>query len=165
MFVVLRLVLKKSFRQNKANLRDMIAATGLVILKFDSNRRFSVRVTMKFDGWLRKTIGYLLYTTSIFVHHFKAIGEFKLELKSGNTQFGSKLVISCPVWPYNLTDDLENNTTPLLYNVKLCTSFQSHRCIQTGVTFQKPSIRSSDNDSTSFWPPGSLHTLGADGHI
>ena len=26
-------------------------------------------------------------------------------------------------------------------------------------------IRSSDNDSTSLWPPGSLHTLGADGHI
>ena len=27
------------------------------------------------------------------------------------------------------------------------------------------SIRSSDNDSTGFWPPGSLHTLGAVGHI
>ena len=27
------------------------------------------------------------------------------------------------------------------------------------------SIRSSDNDSTGFWPPGSLHTLGADGYI
>ena len=27
------------------------------------------------------------------------------------------------------------------------------------------SIRSSDNDSTGIWPPGSLHTLGADGHI
>ena len=27
------------------------------------------------------------------------------------------------------------------------------------------SIRSSDYDSTSFWPPGSLHALGADGHI
>ena len=26
-------------------------------------------------------------------------------------------------------------------------------------------IRSSDNDSTGLWPPGSLHTLGADGHI
>ena len=26
-------------------------------------------------------------------------------------------------------------------------------------------IRSSDNDSTGFWPPGSLHSLGADGHI
>ena len=27
------------------------------------------------------------------------------------------------------------------------------------------SIRSNDDDSTGFWPPGSLHTLGADGHI
>ena len=26
-------------------------------------------------------------------------------------------------------------------------------------------IRSSDNDSTGLWPPGSLHTLGADGYI
>ena len=26
-------------------------------------------------------------------------------------------------------------------------------------------IRSSDNDSTGFWPPGLLHTRGADGHI
>ena len=25
--------------------------------------------------------------------------------------------------------------------------------------------RSCDNYSTGFWPPGSLHTLGADGHI
>ena len=30
---------------------------------------------------------------------------------------------------------------------------------------QLASIRSSDNASTGFWPPGSLHTLGADGHI
>ena len=29
----------------------------------------------------------------------------------------------------------------------------------------KGPIRSSDNDSTGFWPPGSLHTMGADGHI
>ena len=28
-----------------------------------------------------------------------------------------------------------------------------------------PVIWSSDNDSTGFLPPGSLHTLGADGHI
>ena len=26
-------------------------------------------------------------------------------------------------------------------------------------------IRSSDNDSTGFWPPGSMHILGADGYI
>ena len=49
---------------------------------------FSARVTWKFDGWHRKTIGHLFFTTSGSVHHFKAIGEFKLELQSGNAQFG-----------------------------------------------------------------------------
>ena len=43
------------------------------------------RVTLKFDGWPTKTIGHLFYATSSFVHHFDvAIGEFKLELQSGN---------------------------------------------------------------------------------
>ena len=75
-------------RDNKANLRDLIAATGLVILlKLDSNRSFSARVTLKFDGWHWKIIGHLFYTTSSFVHHLKSISEFKLELQSGNTQF------------------------------------------------------------------------------
>ena len=37
-------------------------------------------VTLKFDGWPWKTIGHLFYTTSSFVHHLKAICEFKLEL-------------------------------------------------------------------------------------
>ena len=64
-------------------------------------------VTLKFDGWLWKTIGHLFYTTLRFVHHFKAIGEFKLELQSGNAQFGSKSAIFCPLWPWNLMDDLE----------------------------------------------------------
>ena len=46
-------------------------------------------VTLKFDGWPWKTIGHLFYATSSFVHHFIAIGDFKLELQSGNAQFGS----------------------------------------------------------------------------
>ena len=124
---------------NKVNFRDLIAATGLVILlKLDSNRRFfspcdleiwwmtpknnrapllcyfklfaSFRshwwfqtgvtvwkrliwvkiddffscVTLQFDGWPLITIGHLFYATSSFVNHFVAIGEFKLELQSGN---------------------------------------------------------------------------------
>ena len=64
---------------------DLIAATGLVILlKLDSNRRFSARVTLKFHGWPPKTLGHLIYATLSFLHHFVAIGEFKLELQSGN---------------------------------------------------------------------------------
>ena len=150
-------------KKNKANLRDLIAATGLVILlKFDSNKRFfslcdleiwwmtsknyrapllhyielcassqtprwiqtgvSVekrstrvkigdflsRVTLKLYVWPWKTIGHVFYVTLSFMHHFKAIGEFKLELQPGNAQFGSKSAIFCPVWPWNLMDDLQN---------------------------------------------------------
>ena len=123
----------------ETNLRDLITATGLVILlKLDSNCRFfspcdleiwwmtpknnrapllcyfklfaSFRslwwihtgvsletpnlgqnrwfffscVTLQFDRWPWKTIGHLFYATSSFVYHFVVIGEFKLELQSGN---------------------------------------------------------------------------------
>ena len=44
---------------------------------------------LKFDEWPCKTTGHLFYATSSFVHHFVAIGERKLELQSGNAQFGS----------------------------------------------------------------------------
>ena len=64
-------------------------------------------VTLKFDGWPWKTIGHVFFVASSFVHHFIAIGEFKLKLQSGNAQFGFKSAIYCPVWPWNLTDDLE----------------------------------------------------------
>ena len=64
-------------------------------------------VTLKFDGWPSKTIGHLFYATSSFVKHFIAIGEFKLELQSGNAQSGSNSAIFSAVWPWNLTDYLE----------------------------------------------------------
>ena len=73
-------------------------------VKFDD---FQSRVTLKFDGWPWKTIGHLFYATSSFVQHFLAIGEFKLELQSGNAQSGSNSTILSAMWPWNLTDDLE----------------------------------------------------------
>ena len=144
--------------ENKANLRDFIAATGLVILlKLNSNRRFFSpcdleiwwmtsknyrapflhyiklcassqiqtgvkycpetlnsgqnrrflsRVTLKFDGRPWETTGHISYATLSFVHHFKAIGEFKLELQARNARFRSKSAIFCPMWPWNLMNDL-----------------------------------------------------------
>ena len=68
---------------------------------------FMSRVTFKFDGWSWKTIVYLFYAASSFVHYFIAISQFKLELQSGNAQFGSKLTIFVDAWHWNLTDDLE----------------------------------------------------------
>ena len=73
-------------------------------VKFDD---FESPVTLKFDGWPWKTIGHLFYASSSLVQHFIAIGEFKLELQSGNAQSGSNSTIFSAVWPWNLTDDLE----------------------------------------------------------
>ena len=95
------------FPKKKANLRDLIAVTCLVISNWIQIVSFSTCVTVKFDGWPRETIGHFFYTTSSFVHHFKSIGEFTLDLQSRNAQFGSKLVICYPMWPWNLMDDLK----------------------------------------------------------
>ena len=93
------------------------------------------------EHWtLKKNRVCFLDASSGFVHHFITISEFKLELQSGNAQFGSKLAIFCPVWPWNLTDDLVNNREPLLTYFKLCTSFRSHWWIQTVVTIRKRPI-------------------------
>ena len=68
---------------------------------------FFSRVTLQFNVWPWKTIGHLFYVTSSFVHHSVTIGEFKLELQSGNAQFGSNAMIFRAVWPWNFTDDRE----------------------------------------------------------
>ena len=68
---------------------------------------FFSRVTLQFDVWPWKTMGHLFYATSSIVHHFVAIGDFKLELQSGNTKFGSNLTIFRALWPWNSTDDLQ----------------------------------------------------------
>ena len=47
-------------------------------------------VTFRLDGWHWKIIEHLVYDTLSFVHHFNAIGKFKLQFKSGNAQSGSK---------------------------------------------------------------------------
>ena len=183
---------------DKANLRDLIAATGLVILlKLDLNRRFFSpknnrapllcyfklfasfrshwwiqtgvtvrkrliwvnieaflsRVTLKFDGWPSKTIGHLFYATSSFVHHFVAIGEFKLELESGNAQSGSNATLFRAVWPWNLTDDLKKTIGHLFY----ATSSFMHHFVAIGeftLELQSGNAQSGSN-STLFravWP-------------
>ena len=82
-------------------------------VKFDD---FESRVTFKFDGWLWKSMGHLSHATSTFVHHSVAIGEFKLELQSGNSQFGSNSTILLTVLHSNLTDDLEKTIGHLFYD-------------------------------------------------
>ena len=77
------------------------------------------------------------YAKSSFMHHFVAIGEFKLELQSGKAQSRSDLTIlePCDLEIWRMT--LKNNRAPLLCNIKLYASLHHHMWIQTGVTFRK----------------------------
>ena len=103
---------------------------------------FFFRATLKSNGWPRKTIGHLFYAAFSSVHQSIAISVFKLELQSGNTQFGSKsMFFVLHMRPWNLTGDLEKEYVTLLCYFKLCASFCSHRWIQTGVTVRTRSIR------------------------
>ena len=137
-----------NFKNNKANLRDLIAATGLLILlKLDSNRRFFLaRVTLTFDGWPWKTIEHLVYAALSFVHHFKAISEFKLKLVRKRSiwfKIGD-FFVACDLEIWRMT--LKNNRTPILCYFKLCASFHSRWWIQTGVTVRKRPIWVKIND-------------------
>ena len=98
------------------------------------------RVTLKFDGWPWKTIWHLSFAVSSFVQHFIAIGEFKLELQSGNAQFGSnrRFLEPCDLEIWRMT--FKNNRAPLLCYFKLHASFCSHWWIQAGVTVRKRPI-------------------------
>ena len=81
---------------------------------------FLSRLTLKFYRWPWKTIGHLFYATSSFVHRFKAIGELKLELQSGNGQFWSKsaFFVPCDLEIWQMT--LKNNRAYLLCTRRKC---------------------------------------------
>ena len=87
------------------------------------------------------------YAMLSFVHYFNAIGEFNLELQSGNALFWSKSAIffvPCDLEIWRMT--LKNNRAPLLCCFKICASFYSHQWIKSGVTVQKHPIWVKIND-------------------
>ena len=86
---VIIIVPYEQYQEDKANLRNLMAANGLVILlKLIQIVDFcKARLTLKFDGWPRKIIEHLFYIILTFVHHLKPFAEFKLELLFGNAQF------------------------------------------------------------------------------
>ena len=100
-----------------------------------------------------KTTGHLFYFASSFVHHFIAISEFKLELQSGNSQFGSKSTYffePCDLEIWRMT--LKNNRAPLQCYFKLCGSLCSHWWIQTGITVRKRLTWVKIHDFLAVWP-------------
>ena len=160
--------------KNKANLRDLIALTGLVLslkigfksliygpmwpgnrmaaplyyvklcASFQSHRWIQTGVTVrKRSIWVKigdfffpcdlkiwrmtlRNNRHIFSTTSSFVLHFIAIYQFKMELQSGNTKFGSKsaIFVPCDLEIWRMT--LKNNRAPFLCYFKLSVSFHSH---------------------------------------
>ena len=93
---------------NKANLRDLIAVTGLVILlKLDWNRQFFSPCDLQMWCMASKNYGTPLLHYIKLCASSQTLGEFKLDLLSRNAELGSKSANFCPMWPWNLTDDLE----------------------------------------------------------
>ena len=91
-----------------------------------------------------ENIGHLFYTTLSFVHRFEAVVEFKLELQSGNAQFGSKpaivlthMTLKFDGWPWKTIGHL------------FYASFHHHMWIKTGATFRKRPIRIKIGDFVS----------------
>ena len=93
---------------NKANLRDLIAATGQVISNWIQIVNFSARVTVKFDGWPRKTIGhfYLLYNVKLYasfqIHWWIQTG-FTVQKRSIRVEIGdmlSRVTLKFDGWPW-----------------------------------------------------------------
>ena len=107
---------------NKANLRDLIAATGLVILlKFDPNRFFS---PCDLEIWCMTSknnraplLYYIKLCVSFQIHRWI---QTEVTLRKRMT--------------------IKNNKAPLLCNFKLCASFHSHWWIQIGVRVRKRPI-------------------------
>ena len=124
-----------SWNQNyfykKANLRDLIAATGLVILlKLTSNHRFFSHGTLKFYWWPRKIIAHLFYITSSFVHHLKPLGEFELQLLSGNVNSGQnrrflpRVTLKFNRWPWKTIGILFRVTLSFAHHFKAIGEFK-----------------------------------------
>ena len=106
---------------NKANLRVLIAATELMIShKLDSNRRFFSQCDLEIwwvTLWNNRVplLYYIKLCASFQIHRFIQTGDivwkWSMQLKA---------VIFCPVWPWNLLDDLEKIGHRFYAKLSLC---------------------------------------------
>ena len=136
--------------KNLENLRDLIAATGLVIL-FTLDSTFSACMTFKLYGWIQIQWG----ASSMQHQALSIISKPSLDLNwsySPETFNLGEIGIFCQM-------TLENNRAPLLCHFKICASFRSHQSIQTGVVIRKCPIRINFGNLRSEWPRNLMDDL------
>ena len=124
----------------EANLRDLIAATGLIILlKFGSNRRFFSPCDLVIWWMTSKN------NRASLLYYIKLCASFQIHrwIQTGVTVW--KCSIQDKIGDFFVPCHLEiwwmiNNRAPLLCCFKLCASFQSHQWTLTGAAVRKRPI-------------------------
>ena len=139
-----------SFHSHQWNLAGVTVRKRPIWVKIDGFFFLSSPVTLKFDRWPWQTIGHIVYATSSFVHHFKAIGKLELTYSPETPNLGQNRLFFLAMWPWNLTDDLDR--APLLNNIKLCAQFHHHMWIQPGVTVRKRLSCVLNTSDLDLWP-------------
>ena len=124
-------------------MRNLIAATSLVILlKLDSNRCFFSPCDFEMWWMISKNnraplLYYIQLCASFQIHRWTqtrlTVRKRSIPVESGD--FLSRVTLKFDGCPS------KNKREPLLYYIKLCASFQIHRCTQTRVTVRKRPIR------------------------
>ena len=137
---------------NKTNLRDLIAATRLVILlKLDWNHQFCSPCDLDILWMTPKNNGAPL------LYYIKLCASFQIHqwIQTGVTVRKRTIKVEIDDFFY-----FKNNRAPLLCYFDLCASFRSHWWIQTGVTVQKRPIWSQlRRFFLPVWPCNLTHDL------
>ena len=142
---------------NKANLRDLIAATSLEIL-LDIGFKSSIFRSMWPSNLMDDLEKQLDRTPLLYYIKLCASCQTHWWIQTGVTvqkhSIWLKISHIGPLWPWNLTDDLKNNRVPLeplLCYFKILASFHSHLWIQSGVTVRKIPIWVKINNFLALW--------------
>ena len=155
------MVIYHFFKQyHKANLRDLIAATGLVILlKLDKNHRLISPCDLEI-WWITSKnkkaplLYYIKLCASFQIHWWIQTGvtirKCSIRVKIGDFSRLFLAMWDLEIWRMTL----KNNRVPLLSNITLCASFHRHMWIQTGVTVRKRlnGVMTSVTLTFDLWP-------------
>ena len=126
---------KRGIYHNKANLRGLIAATGLVILlKLDSNRRFFSPCDHEIR-WMTPKNNRVLHQALCIISNPSVNSNWSYSPETLSASQNWRFFVPCDLEIWRMT--LKNNKAPLQCHCKLVAPFHSHWWIQTGVTVRQ----------------------------
>ena len=139
---------------NKANLRDLVAVTSLVILL-----KIGLKSSIFRSVWPSNLMDDLAKQQGTSSALRQALCIISYPLVNSKWRYSPEILNLGQNWRFSVLCDLEiwwmtlknNRSHPLCY-FKLFKSFQSHLWIQTTATVRKPSIQLKVSDICPLWP-------------